>query len=245
MRQLLICFITMIISSVFGQTIHIKPSIEVIQAENMISLKALILNNDEVIHDLNYLLIAIKQGESKNLTNQKQEGRFVVEPNEKKELSELRMNLIKGDEIKSYLFIRDELKNSLIAKDSVLIKYDGNDLSLNQYASTEVVFKKNEFVLRGLVVDQTKTKGGRDFFDSFYSKYNLQNEKYPFVTVINELPAFGRNSIIQIEDADKILYSFRVVPGDDYIDSQVEQTLRRLNQYYNEIKFLKEQISAP
>ncbi|MBS7334120.1 curli production assembly/transport protein CsgE [Faecalibacter bovis] len=211
----------------------------------MVSLKGVILNNEEIIHDLNFLLITIKKGKSNNLSNQKQEGRFVVEPNQKKELSEIKMNLSPGDELKSYLFIRDELNNSLIAKDSIFLQYDGNDIKLNQYTNQPVQIKTNEFILRGLVVDQTKTKGGRDFFDLFYSKYNLLSEKFPFVTTITEVPGIGRNSIIQIEDADKILYSFRVTPNEDFLVSQVEFTLRRLNQYYNEIKFIKDQISAP
>lgn len=243
MKYLFTIFLISISSIVTAQ--NIKPSIEVNQIENMIYLNAYVLNSDETIHDLNYLLVAIKQGESKNLSNQKQEGRFVVEPNEKKSLSELIMNLSKGDEIKSYLFIRDELKNSLIAKDSALISFDGNDLKINQYSLKEDYNYTDEFVIKGLVVDQTKTKGGRDFFDLFYSRYNLQNEKYPFVTVVNELPAFGRNSIIQIEEADKILYSFRVTPGDEYLEYHLLQILRRLNQYNNENKIIKEQLSTP
>lgn len=228
-----------------AQQINITPSIEVNQVENMISLKAFVLNNDEVIHDLNYLLIAIKKTESNNLSNNKQEGQFVIAAYEKKNLSELRLNISKGDEIKSYLFIRDEINNKLIAKDSVLINYKEKDSEDEISSKTEAVFLKEDFVIKGLVIDQTKTKFGRDFFDYFYSAYNLMNEKYPFVTTITEIPSIGRTSIIQIEDRDKLLHSFRVEPKEEYIKMQVDFTLKRLNQYNNELKFISEQLTAP
>lgn len=228
-----------------AQQINITPSIEVNQVENMISLKAFVLNNDEVIHDLNYLLIAIKKTERNNLSNNKQEGQFVIAAYEKKNLSELRLNISKGDEIKSYLFIRDEINNKLIAKDSVLINYKEKDSEDEIISKTVAVFLKEDFVIKGLVIDQTKTKFGRDFFDYFYSAYNLMNEKYPFVTTITEIPSIGRTSIIQIEDRDKLLHSFRVEPKEEYIKMQVDYTLKRLNQYNNELKFISEQLTAP
>lgn len=245
MKKAVCFFVLFMVNLASAQQINITPSIEVNQVENMISLKAFVLNNDEVIHDLNYLLIAIKKTESNNLSNNKQEGQFVIAAYEKKNLSELRLNISKGDEIKSYLFIRDEINNKLIAKDSVLINYKEKDSEDEIGSKTEAVFLKEDFVIKGLVIDQTKTKFGRDFFDYFYSAYNLMNEKYPFVTTITEIPSIGRTSIIQIEDRDKLLHSFRVEPKEEYIKMQVDFTLKRLNQYNNELKFISEQLTAP
>jgi Curli assembly protein CsgE. len=94
-------------------------------------------------------------------------------------------------------------------------------------------------------VDQTKTKAGKDFFDKFYSTYNLRNEKYPFIATVNELPEFGRSSFIQIEENEKILYKFRAIPNEEYIEQQVEITLKILNQYQSERQLLQRELSAP
>lgn len=230
---------------VSAQQINIKSSIEVNEVENMLSLKAFVLNNDEVIHDLNYLLVAIKRNKYNNFSTNKQEGQFVITAYEKKNLSEIRLNISKGDQVKSYLFIKDEIKNELIAKDSVILNFDGKNLVTTNDSNPEPTFLKEEFVLKGLVIDQTKTKFGRDFFDYFYSAYNLMNEKYPFIVTITEVPSLGRTSIIQIEDRDKLLHSFRVEPKEEYVKMQVDYTLKRLNQYNNELKFINEQLSAP
>lgn len=228
-----------------AQQINITPSIKVNEAENILSLKAFVLNNDEVIHNLNYLLIAVKKSGSNNLSTNKQEGQFIITAFEKKNLSEIRLNINKGDEIKSYLFIRDEIKNELVAKDSIVINYGEKDSEIKTGNKNEALLSKDDFVIKGLVIDQTKTKFGRDFFDFFYSAYNLMNEKFPFITTITEIPSVGRTSIIQIEDRDKLLHSFRVEPKEEYIKMQVDYTLKRLNQYNNELKFISEQLMAP
>lgn len=247
MQKRCILFIILNFSRLFAQdtNIDILPIIDVSEFEKMVHLKGLALNNDETIHELNYLLVAIKQGEDSNLSTQKQEGKFVIESNQKITLSDIRLNINKGDEIKAYLFIRDDLKNQLIAKDSLFIKYDGIKLILNDYKKNQEKIEKEEFVLRGLVIDQTKTKLGKDFFDLFYSKYSLLNEMYPFIININEIPTMGRSFILQIEDGDNILHSFRMSPSEEYLTAQVEFILRRLNQYNNEKKFIKQQITSP
>ncbi|MDM1522022.1 curli production assembly/transport protein CsgE [Empedobacter falsenii] len=245
MKKTVYLFVLFLINLASAQQINIQPSIEVSEVENMLSLKAFVLNNDEVLHDLNYLLVAIKKNGSSNFSTNKQEGQFVIAAFEKKHLSEIRLNISKGDQIKSYLFIRDEIKNELIAKDSILLNYDDKSLRTTNGSNPEASFLKEEFVLKGVVIDQTKTKFGRDFFDSFYSAYNLMNEKFPFIVTITETPSIGRTSIIQIEDRDKLLHSFRVEPKEEYVKMQVDYTLKRLNQYNNELKFIKEQLSAP
>lgn len=245
MKKVVCFFALLMMNLVTAQKINITPSIEVNEVENMLSLKAFVLNNEEVIHDLNYLLVAIKKSGNNGLSNNKQEGQFVISAYEKKQLSEIRLNINKGDEVKAYLFIRNEIKNELVAKDSILINYEEVKSESAIGSKTESLFLKEEFVLKGLVIDQTKTKFGRDFFDIFYSAYNLMNEKFPFITTITEIPSIGRTSIIQIEDRDKLLHSFRVEPKEEYLKMQVDYTLKLLNKYHNELNFINEQLSAP
>lgn len=225
-----------------AQNNGIKSELEVNQLENLISIKSTAINNDQIIYEVNYLMISIKKSKTGNLSNQRQEGKFVINPAEKKTLSEIKVNAEVGDEIKSYLFIRDENKNLLLSKDSVLIKFDGKYVKLDEYELNNYEVKSDEFILKGIVVDNTKSKGGKDFFDIFYSKYNLMNQKFPFIIDINELPSFGQNTIINIDIGEKTLYSFRVVPNEEYNSSQTEVIFRYLNNYQRESKLLDNQI---
>ena len=223
----------------------IQAKIELVEAENMIVLKSFAKSSDEVIRELNYLFVAIKQNENKSLSNQQQQGKFILNAFEDKLLSEIRVNLNAKEELKAYLYLRDDEKNILFAKDSIYLKSDGYKLELNKYENFLKPNNREEFILKGVVIDETKTKVGKDFFDLFYSTNQLRNHNFPFITTINELPEFGRNSFIQIQENDKILYKFRAIPNEEYLNQQVEIVFKILNQYHNERSLLQRELYSP
>src|SRR6201989_2926111 len=68
--------------------------------ENQINLKAVVTNNTAVYKELNYLLVSIKKGNAGNLSNNQQSGKFSINPNEVKVLSEINVNLEPKDALK-------------------------------------------------------------------------------------------------------------------------------------------------
>ncbi|MGV4413408.1 CsgE family curli-type amyloid fiber assembly protein [Chryseobacterium sp. T1] len=247
-----LCFITFLSLPIFlfsqiEKNNNVKANLDVKKEENVISIKAKAINNDDIIHDLNYLLISVKQSASGNLSNNKQDGKFIINPDETKELSEIVVNSEPDDQIKIYLFIRNERENLLISKDSVFINITNeNDiLSLNTKKIKKEEVKEEDYSLKGLVIDNTKSKIGKDFFELFYSKYNQLSDQFAFVITVSELPSFGRNGVINIDVGDRSLHSFRVVPNDDYIAAQVQLSLRFINNYDRENKLINKELRAP
>lgn len=255
MRKLIILFSFILfflpikIISQFENNKNVKAVIEIKKAENMISIDAKATNNDEIVHDLNYLLLTVKQSTTGNLSNNKQAGKFVISPDETKNLSHVTINYSPEDKIKIYLFVRNEKENVLISKDSVFINIDKqSEMSSNKNnisSKNKEVVKEDDFELKGLVVDNTKSKIGRDFFELFYNLYKDAPEQYAFVINVNELPSIGRNGIINIDTSDRNIYSFRVVPSDEYIAAQAQITLRYLNNYYRENNMIQKELKAP
>lgn len=203
----------------FAQDANIQTSIGYEIQENLINLNSSVLNKDEIIYDLNYLFLVIKQSEKGNLSNQKQEGKFIVKSNEKVALGNVNINFDKNDKLKAYLFIRDEQENKLIKKDSINLILDENFLTNNKVdrLTNDTETKSNSFVVRGLVSDHTKTKIGKDFFDIFYSEYNLMNQKFPFLIEIYEYPPQGRNSRVNVIVEDKVVTEFMLRPDEEYL----------------------------
>lgn len=255
MRRLIILFSTILfflpvkIISQFENNKNVKAVIEVKKAESIISIDAKATNNDQIVHDLNYLLLTIKQSTSGNFSNNKQAGKFVISPDETKNLSHVTLNYSPEDKIKIYLFVRNEKENVLISKDSVFINIDKqNAISSNKDKLSEKnkeVVKEDDFELKGLVVDNTKSKIGRDFFEVFYNMYKDSPEQYAFVINVNELPSIGRNGVINIDINDRNIYNFRVVPSDEYINAQALLTLRYLNNFYRENNMIQKELKAP
>lgn len=82
-----------------------------------------------------------------------------------------------------------------------------------------------------MIIDQTKTKFGKDFYDDLFSIYNQYPQKFNFTITISERPFRGMTSIIEIEAARKKIYRFISNPNEEYRERQVSLTLRKLSNY--------------
>lgn len=193
--------------------------------EKQLKIKAIVTNNTPTYAELNYLLVSIKKGENGNLSNNKQSGKFSINPGETKLLSEISVGLENKDALKAFLYIRDEQTQKLIYKDSLEINHDFFKKKISQ------VEKEEAFELKGLTIDDTKTKVGRDFYDMFYIQYNQIPDKSTSSIKISELPARGTSGQINIEIDDKVIYSFITNPSEDFLIEQLANTLRYIKEY--------------
>lgn len=99
----------------------VQAKIESSHRSEIFEVKALATNREPVFQELNYVLIAMKDGAGGNRSTNKQDGKFVIQPNESKQLSQMGINVQPKDHLKIYLYIRDEKTNTLISKDSLEI----------------------------------------------------------------------------------------------------------------------------
>lgn len=213
-------------SSTFGQEDkRIIAKIENETIEKQLKIKAIVTNNTPTYVELNYLLVSIKKGENGNLSNNKQSGKFSINPGETKSLSEINVGLENKDALKAFLYIRDEQTQKLISKDSLEINQNFFKKKISQ------VEKEEAFELKGLTIDDTKTKVGRDFYDMFYIQYSQIPDKNTSSIKISELPARGTSGQINIEIDDKVIYSFITNPSEDYLMEQLAYTLRYIKEY--------------
>lgn len=193
--------------------------------EGQLKLSAVVSNNSAIFRELNYLLVSIKKGKSGNLSNNKQSGKFSIDPGVTKKLSEMAINMTDKDALKVFLFIRDEETQKLIAKDSLII----NDGSFKKKMS--MIEESQTFELSGLTIDETKSKVGKDFYDAFYMEYSQMPEKSNYTIIISELPSRGSNGQINIMVEDKLIYSFITNPNEDYQKEQLVMAFKYIKDY--------------
>jgi hypothetical protein len=198
--------------------------------DNFINVRGIAQNNTVTYQEeYSYLLFSLKKGGSGNYSRNTQSGEFSLEPGEEKELSTLKINIQDNEEVKIYLFLRKE--GVLISKDSTII-YSAEKQALKEFIN------ETEIEIKGLVVEDVKTKLGKDFYDYFYQKYHNSGRKYPFVINIIEMPSFGRGSKITIDIDDRIVFAFMTKPNDEYIQSAAVQALKYVNNYAIQRKLL-------
>ena len=219
-------------SFVFGQFEEfVVGKINLNQKDNMLIIIAQVESNESFfIENLSYNLVVLKKSVSGNFTNNKQEGEFSLLANEKKKLSEVRLNLNEGEEIKAYLFIKKN--KNLISKDSLIVFFPNKKLVENED------LKESDFEIKGIVVEDVITKIGKDFYDYFYQEYSTSGSKYSFVINIKEKPYFGRSSIITIKVDDNKVYEFMSQPDEEFLKSAVKASLINVKQYAFQQKLL-------
>lgn len=210
----------------------IEASVEVEQNENFIRFKPLILNRSPLYFEYNYLLLIRKTDKNNQLSVEYNRGRFTLTPEEVKALPSLEYAKTPDiDKIKVNLYIRDEAENVLIAKDSAEVT--------NVISNKRKRLDERSVAIRGIVVDETKTKVGSDFYSDFYSIYNQMPSKLDFVLSISELPYRGMTSIIQIKADQDVIYEFFTNPNEEYIQQQAKQTIRAIGQYIRNKETIK------
>lgn len=214
----------------------VTSRIESKELEGILNLKATATNHSQAYKELNYLFVSIKKGASGNLSNNKQSGKFTLNPDETKTLSEINVNIQKNDALKVYLFIKEEETQKLISKDSLII--NPGDFQQKTVQANE----KQLFELKGLTIDETKTKIGKDFYDLFYLIYSQLPKKYNSAVTINELPTTGRGSQINIIMEDRTLYSFISNPNEDFLNEQAKYAMKILEDYNNKKALLKNEF---
>lgn len=198
--------------------------------DNFVDIKGIATNLEATYNDeLNYLLFSLKKGITGNYSRNSQEGKFSLNPNEEKELSSLSLNIQKGEECKVYLFVRKN--KELISKDSTII-YSAEKLEEKAYV------EESEIEIKGLVIEDVKTKPGKDFYDYFYQKYLTSGAQYPFIVNITEKPSIGTSSKITITVDDRVIFEFMSRPSDEYIEMAATQALSRIRGYSTQRKLL-------
>lgn len=144
---------------------EVNAKIDVEEVENIISITGSVENLKLEFKNISFKLTVFKKNISNNSkSDNAQAGRITLEPSKKVVLSKTQINRAKDDKIIILLLIYDE-KDKIIGKDRIVYGED-------EEASTEVLKVNDGIEMVGIVLNETKTKLGNDFYDYFYSEYS-------------------------------------------------------------------------
>lgn len=210
----------------------VSAKLRVHSADNLFDIEGIAVNNTLIYQsEYSYLLFVLKKSNKGNYSKSNQSGEFSLNPEEEKSLSTLKINVEKGETCKAYLFLRKD--DALVAKDSVSINLEDHEIE-----KTDGEIDESEIGIKGLVVEDTKTKPGRDFYDYFYQHYLSSQTKFPFIIRINEKPARGRSSQISVVVEERTLYRFMTNPSSEYIQMNARRAFAYTYNYYTKRKLL-------
>ena len=225
-----ILFLTLGISSNAQEKKAVTAKIEIENIEGTMNLKAIAKNESEVHQSLNYVFLTVKKDRKKNMSSSQQQNKFTLLPQETKVLSEVSVNVTKEDGLKVYLFIKDEKTDAVIAKDSLEL----NAKSFANSISYEKKTNEENMMMKSVVINETKTRIGDDFYARLYSLLMLDSIVFNFRVIISEIRSTGTNTQLQIFADDENILSFMARPDDDYLNEAVKQTIAILIKFDSE-----------
>lgn len=98
--------------------------------------------------------------------------------------------------------------------------------------------------ITGLVLDETKTKGGRDFFDFFNLNWT-PIEGLAYTITIGEQPDRGRGSFIWVKVNDNMVFFKRLNPMSDAIETEVRNALSAIQIHLLRKLTLRQELELP
>jgi len=239
-------FILLVSTTCFSQIYNteVEAKINLESNTEFIEIVGSAYNKTDFTQSLRYVLSVIKNNpQNSNRSKNDQSGRVVIESGQKINLSKTTINADDEDRIIILLLVYDSGDN-LMGKDRIVI--NGNEEDKKQAALEESAeninnpdqthYKDDGVVLRGFVVDETKTKLGNDFYKTFEflnRRYNLNGEK---IIIVKELLAIGNNTKIEVIIDNIVLIEFILKPQKEYLEEMGMKSIKRAYNYFKELR---------
>ena len=148
--------------------------------------------------------------------------------------------------------LNDSLDNSTQEGDSLVLKEPPKELKQiiqritsyrnDDYDTTKTLAKNLQTGLSGLLIDNTLTKMGRDFYSFFYDNWDAPDIGETYSVAIEEKPAPGRGSLIQIKVNREKVFENRISPRREVLQAYAEYAVKQVYNYLNNYKEIQKQL---
>ncbi|MBL7471284.1 CsgE family curli-type amyloid fiber assembly protein [Robertkochia sediminum] len=209
-------------------------------------------NTTEINKSIRYEFVVVQPAAEGGNQNRLEQSGFQVLPSGiKKVLSEQTMVIAQDQRTIAFLILYQDDK--VVGKDRVVINgRNGNDAQQPVVISKEALQQQQKeaqrniqdvdqsnsdgITLRGMVVEDTKTKPGSDFYKEYYAQYLANNINGEQIVTIKEDLGMGSNTKIKVIIDQNVIMEFFVNPRATYIEQMAGQAIMRTNQYFRNLR---------
>lgn len=212
-----------------------------VQNKNTLQIVGSAYNITKISKSLRYVLSVIKTDKNStgNLNKNDQKGRFVLLPSDKINLSTITININKQDRTIILLLIYDE-DDKILGKDRIVLNglVDETNANLNKIPASNTEDVKEDysdtggFVMRGMVIQETKTKAGSDFYDMYYAMYMSKNINGDEIVKIAEELVMGMNTQIKVHVDNEVVAQFILNPRNQYLKDMADFSIYQTIGYF-------------
>lgn len=189
-------------------------------------------NGKETEHFFYEMQISQQDSRGNNISN-KQGGEIELAPGEMEVSSSTTLNYQQGAKLEVFLKLLQ--KKKIIATDTfrlgMITPTPPNEAPGGGGASNiKEKFQDSALEFGGIIIDHTRTRMGREFYDLFYSNWEDPEGVGDFMIKIEEFPFRGRNTMIVVWLDDDKLIETPLRPQYDYIEGLSGYAISQLTQ---------------
>lgn len=236
-HQILTYCLLLIATAGFCQADDVLADIEIIDDGDQVSFTAILTNNTKEDATYRYEFLTINRTQGGSNTN-RQSGEVQAPPFEAINLSTTKLGNVDGlsYDCKLFIYREDELVTK-VSKTSAKEEQREDSEDRGALAEPKVYNPEStlELDLGGYILDQTRTRSGRDFYELFYKAWGAHEINGSYTIEIKEVVARGRNTSIYVSIDDKLVYASGLQPKYDIIIEQVDQAVPRVLGYIQSI----------
>lgn len=242
LQSMLVFLISIFTTSIQGQVYNtlIEAEIKMTGNSEFMDVSAYAYNKTQISQSLRYVFTVFRTDPSGNNSKNEQSNRFILQTGEKKKLSNTTISNQDQSRMIVLLLVYN-LEDQLLGKDRVVLNDDSEEkkivLKPKQDNDVRDEFAASDGVeLRGIVLEDTKTKPGSDFYKEYYTGYTYYNINGSKIVTVKEVLAIANNTKIEVLVGDEIILEFFVRPQNDYIKGMAEMAVRRTIAYFNNLE---------
>ncbi|MFI8379429.1 CsgE family curli-type amyloid fiber assembly protein [Leeuwenhoekiella sp. NPDC079379] len=195
---------------------------------NFIATAENISNSD---FNVKYSLMVFQTEENGDISKTNDENLLFIKSGTKIILPSVTVNYNISQKIIIVLLIYD-LDNKPIGQDRIVLENGGqtdlahfDDLDLDDYFTYDQAKPQDGFIIDGLVIENTITKSGKDFYRYFYAEYfNLQVKSSRNI-IIEEVPGRGRFTRISVIVENQVVWQFFAQPKKEILKQNASRAL--------------------
>jgi curli production assembly/transport component CsgE len=106
------------------------------------------------------------------------------------------------------------------------------------------VTKDAELEIDGMLIDETKTKGGRDFFEQFYMKWESPPNAKNFTIFVSESPYRLTVTQIEVKLNETLVFRSFLQPRAEIIEEYAEYAVAQTRMYLVNYEALMRQLDG-
>ncbi|GJM35774.1 MAG: hypothetical protein DHS20C18_47750 [Saprospiraceae bacterium] len=212
-------------------------------SNEQVSVQAVCQNKGEEPRSLIYEITILKRDSRGNVSNNKQGGEFSIDPNGEEVLSTQKMNFDPNGLLTARLKI---FSGSKMVADAFYTNGNVEQTPPKKEENPDQGQNEVDPLLDGgLIIDETRTRMGREFYDQFFN--NWQTQAPPgigdYFIRIEEVPFRGLNTEIKVFLDDNTVFKQILQPRSNYVEELVDYVVARMRRAVTQLAELRKDFS--